>query len=78
MKLSLDTRKMVKDFGGLTACYRSLNNHGFEVSRDAVDKWRRRKSLSTKSLIQMAVIAKKTGKRFDLYDYIEIETGGNK
>lgn len=77
MKLTLDTRKMVRDFGGLTACYRALNNHGFEVSRDAVDKWRRRRSLSTRSLIQMAVIAKKTGKRFDLYDYIEIETGGN-
>lgn len=78
MKLTLDTRKMVKDFGGLTACYRALNNHGFEVSRDAVDKWRRRRSLSTKSLIQMAVIAKKTGKRFDIYDYIEIESGDDK
>lgn len=72
MEVTLNTRQMVKDFGGLTACYRALNKYGFEISRDAVDKWRRRRSLSTQNLIQMAVIARKTGKRFDIYDYIEI------
>jgi len=70
MLVSLNTRKMVKDFGGLTACYKLLNENGFDISRDAVDKWRRRKSLSTKNLMQLAVVARKTGKRFDLYDYI--------
>jgi hypothetical protein len=73
MNYYLNTRKMVKDFGGLTSCYRLLNDNGFPISRDAIDKWRRRKSLSSRNLIQMAVVAKETGKRFDLYDYIEGE-----
>lgn len=72
MSISLNTRKMVKDFGGLTACHRLLNDKGYCISRDAVDKWRRRHSLSTQNLLVLALVAKETGRRFDIYDYIEV------
>lgn len=70
MNIKFDARKIVKDFGGMTATSRALTENGYPVTRDAVDKWRRRSSLPVATLCQLALIAKNRGQRFDLYDYI--------
>lgn len=73
-KLVFDTRRIVRDFGGMTKTSRLLTEFGWPTSRDAVDKWRRRHSLPVGTLCRLAFIAKERKQRFDLYDYIILET----
>lgn len=71
MQLKLNTKKIVKDFGGMTKCCRQLRDNGNNVTLGAVDKWRRRNAMNLQSLLHLVMIAKDTNKRFDLLDYIE-------
>ena len=73
MNVSLNTKKIVKEFGGMTKCCKALTQNGNPITLGAVDKWRRRNAMNLKSLLMLAVIAKETNKRFDLYDYILTE-----
>ena len=68
--ISIDARLLVKDFGGLTAATRGLNEMGHTITKNAVDKWRRRDSLPTESILAFAVLAKHKNQRFDLLDYV--------
>lgn len=68
--LAINARLLVKDFGGLTAATRGLNEMGHNITKNAVDKWRRRDSLPTESIIAFAVLAKHKNQRFDLLDYV--------
>ena len=68
--VELQVKKIVRDFGGMTACARLLTDHGCPITADGVDKWRRRGSIPTKSLIALTKIAHKRRQRFDLLDYI--------
>jgi hypothetical protein len=68
--ISIDARLLVKDFGGLTAATRGLNDMGHTITKNAVDKWRRRDSLPTESILAFAVLAKQRNQRFDLLDYV--------
>lgn len=70
MILSVNARKLVADFGGLTETFRGLNDVGHSITKNAVDKWRRRESLPTESLCAFALLARKKNQRFDLLDYI--------
>lgn len=70
MKLRLDAQKVVRDFGGMTKTARLLTESGVPITRDAVDKWRRASRIPTPHLLNLAMIAKTRGQRFDLYDYI--------
>jgi len=70
MNISLNTSKIVKEFGGMTKCCKALTQNGNPITLGAVDKWRRRNAMNLKSLLMLAVIAKENNKRFDLYDYI--------
>jgi hypothetical protein len=70
MELSLNTSKIVKEFGGMTKCCKALKQNGNAITLGAVDKWRRRNAMNLKSLLMLAMIAKENNKRFDLYDYI--------
>jgi len=73
MNISLNTSKIVKEFGGMTKCCKALTKNGNPITLGAVDKWRRRNAMNLKSLLMLAVIAKENNKRFDLYDYIITE-----
>jgi|TARA_R100001460_G_scaffold26426_1_gene53433 hypothetical protein len=73
MNVSLNTKKIVKEFGGMTKCCKALTQNGNPITLGAVDKWRRRNAMNLKSLLMLAVIAKESNKRFDLYDYILTE-----
>jgi len=70
MNVALNTKKIVKEFGGMTKCCKALTQNGNPITLGAVDKWRRRNAMNLKSLLILAIIAKETNKRFDLYDYI--------
>jgi len=70
MNISLNTKKIVREFGGMTKCCKALTQNGNPITLGAVDKWRRRNAMNLKSLLILAVIAKENNKRFDLYDYI--------
>jgi len=69
--VELHVKKIVRDFGGMTACARLLTDHGCPITADGVDKWRRRGSIPTRSLIALTKIAHKRRQRFDLLDYID-------
>ena len=68
--VELHVKKIVRDFGGMTACARLLTDFGCPITADGVDKWRRRGSIPTRSLIALTKIAHKRRQRFDLLDYI--------
>ena len=77
MNISLNTKKIVREFGGMTKCCKALTQNGNPITLGAVDKWRRRNAMNLKSLLILAVIAKENNKRFDLYDYIIEEDNRN-
>ena len=68
--ISINARLLVRDFGGLTAATRGLNEVGHQITKNAVDKWRRRESLPSESMLAFAVLAKQKNQRFDLLDYV--------
>ena len=68
--ISINTRLLVRDFGGLTAATRGLNEVGHQITKNAVDKWRRRESLPSESMLAFAVLAKQKNQRFELLDYV--------
>lgn len=70
MKLTMDAKRIVRDFGGMTATARTLTEAGVPITRDAVDKWRRNSRVPSPHLCALAIIAKRRGQRFDLLDYI--------
>ena len=76
-KFDLDMRRMVADFGGITATARLLAASGNDISEGAVDVWRRRKAVNVTSLLHLAICAnmmdmtmQSTGKKWNLVDYI--------
>ena len=69
-KWNLRVKKIVKDFGGMTATARLLTDHGYPMTADAVDKWRRRNSIPAKAIIALTEIAQARRQRFDVLDYI--------
>ena len=71
MPLTINARKFVQDFGGLTETTRGLNDIGHTITKNAVDKWRRRDSLPTESILAFAVLARSKNQRFDLLDYVK-------
>lgn len=76
MKLTLDAKRIVKHFGGMTQTARLLTQSGVPITRDAVDKWRRANRIPTPHLLNLAVIARERMQRFDIYDYImEVNDG---
>jgi len=68
--ISINARLLVHDFGGLTAATRGLNEVGHQITKNAVDKWRRRESLPSESMLAFAVLAKQKNQRFELLDYV--------
>lgn len=76
MSLGINARKLVADFGGLTETTRGLNEIGHTITKNAVDKWRRRDSLPTESILAFAVLARKKNQRFDLLDYVKGVSNG--
>lgn len=72
-KITVDINKIVKDFGGLTATSRKLKSVGNDISPNGVDKWRRYKSIPSKHLAALAVIARLDKTHFDLVDYTNIK-----
>lgn len=69
-----NSRQLVKDFGGLTATARKLTAHGYTISVDGVDKWRRRKAVPAAAIVHLCMIAKENKLRFDLLDYVTKKT----
>ena len=68
--IQVNAKKLVADFGGLSAATYGLHDVGHQITKNAVDKWRRRKRLPTESLLAFALLAKAKNQRFDLLDYI--------
>jgi hypothetical protein len=76
-KVKLDCWSVIQHFGGLSATAKLFREHGITVNVDSIEKWRRRGSIPSASLITLASIAKLRGVRFDLYDFItESDTNG--
>ena len=76
----LDMRRMVQDFGGITAMARMLKASGNDISEGAVDVWRRRKVCNVTSLLHIAMasqmtgqIMPSTGRKWNLLDYIIVK-----
>ena len=76
-RFDLDMRRMVSDFGGITAMARMLQASGNDISEGAVDVWRRRKACNITSLLHIANVAHmtgqimpSTGRKWNLLDYI--------
>jgi hypothetical protein len=65
-----DARKMVKHFGGVTRTKRLLNEYGYDITIDGVDKWRRRNSIPFKALCTLALASKSENRRFELLEFI--------
>ena len=72
-KIILDINTLIKDFGGLTATSRKLKSVGNNISANGVDKWRRNKSIPSKHLCGLAVVARLDNIHFDLVDYTNIK-----
>ena len=70
MNIKLDAKKVVSDFGGMTKTARALTDSGHPITRDAVDKWRRASRIPSPCLLALALVARRGGQRFDIYDYI--------
>ena len=70
VKTKINTRKLVKDFGGATAVSRGLTEAGLPITKSAVDKWYRRGRLPAEYLFAFAQIARERNQRFELLDYI--------
>ena len=76
-RFDLDMRRMVSDFGGITATAKMLQASGNDISEGAVDVWRRRKACNITSLLHIAHVAHmtgqvmpSTGRKWNLLDYI--------
>lgn len=76
-RFELDMRRMVQDFGGITAFARALQATGNDISEGAVDVWRRRRACNITSLMHILQLSKttgqimpSTGREFDIHDYI--------
>lgn len=74
--VAFNTRKLVKNLGGVRAVTRSINKFSEDeiITFIGVDKWMRRNSLPLLHLCRLAIIAKQQNHPFDLYDYISIIT----
>lgn len=79
-RFDLDMRRMVRDFGGITAMARMLKASGNDISEGAVDVWRRRKACNITSLLHIAMAAQmtqqvmpSTGRKWNLLDYIIVK-----
>ena len=68
--VKFDSRKLVKDFGGITATARVLTADSYAISADGVDKWRRRNTVPFQAILHLIKIAKRNNQRFDLSDYL--------
>jgi len=68
--IKFDTRKMVKDFGGVSATSRQLKATGYVITPDGVDKWRRRNNVPFKAILHLCTTARRNNKRFELLDYV--------
>ena len=71
--ITVNAKKLVNDFGGLTATARGLVEVGLPTTKNAVDQWRRVKRVPTESLCGFALLARQKNQRFDLLDYIIVE-----
>lgn len=79
-RFDLDMRRMVQDFGGITAMARMLKASGNDISEGAVDVWRRRKACNVTSLLHIAMASQMTGqimpstnRKWNLLDYIIVK-----
>ena len=79
-RFELDMRRMVSDFGGITAMARMLKASGNDISEGAVDVWRRRRACNVTSLLHIAMAAQmtqqimpSTRRKWNLLDYIIVK-----
>jgi len=74
--VAFNTRKLVKNLGGVRAVTRSINKFSEDeiITFIGVDKWMRRNSLPLLHLCRLAIIAKQQNHPFDLYDYISVNS----
>jgi hypothetical protein len=79
-RFELDMRRMVSDFGGITAMERMLKASGNDISEGAVDVWRRRRACNVTSLLHIAMAAQmtqqimpSTRRKWNLLDYIIVK-----
>ena len=67
---NIDPRKLIDFFGGVSQLHRRLIKAKIEVDISAIKKWKERLNMPANRLAQLAIIARKDGREFDLYDYI--------
>lgn len=74
MKFALNVQRLVAELGGPSTAARYLSNRGFKVSVKAISHWQVRDSLPMDAWLRICeVVLADTGKRLDLWDYIEVE-----
>ena len=70
-RMILDTKNLVKDFGGVSKLSRQLAEIGYPITADGIQKWRRRGTIAGKWLIALSTLARNRNQRFDLSEYIK-------
>lgn len=67
----LDTKTLVRDFGGVSKLSRQLTEIGHPITADGIQKWRRRGTIAGKWLVALSTLARERNQRFDLSEYIK-------
>jgi hypothetical protein len=67
----LDVRAAVKFFGGPADLARRAGNAGTPLRVKTIEKWQERGQLPGIWIMRLAQLAKKEGRKFEIYDFIK-------
>lgn len=71
---NIDPRKLIDFFGGVSALHQRLQKAKVEVDISTIKKWKERLNMPANRLAQLALIARKDGREFDLYDFLTMKS----
>jgi hypothetical protein len=67
----IDTRKLVKHFGGRTPCQVLLTQAGYDISKKTIEKWQERESIPMSRVLQLIDADRRINKRtLDINDFL--------
>jgi hypothetical protein len=66
----IDTKRLIKSFGGRAMLWRKMRDHGLSVSPRTVDNWADRGNLPLMRFMDLVQIAKKEGREIQLQEYL--------
>lgn len=70
LTFEMDSKKLVKEFGGMRRLSRELKEVGVQISDNAISRWISRKRIPSNHLAAIALLAVKKQQRFNLEEYV--------